>query len=59
MKPNWEFAPTWAKWLAQDHCGHWYWYEDEPKPCEEGYRKSQGQMEFAGESEIVSLERRP
>ena len=25
--PRWEDAPTWAKWLAQDGDGSWYWYE--------------------------------
>ena len=25
--PQWKDAPTWAKWLAQDSGGSWYWYE--------------------------------
>jgi hypothetical protein len=30
MKPNWNDAPDWANWLAQDECGEWYWYEQCP-----------------------------
>lgn len=30
MKPDWKDAPGWAKWLAMDGCGDWYWYEDKP-----------------------------
>ena len=26
-KPDWEDAPDWANWLAQDMDGEWYWYE--------------------------------
>lgn len=59
MKPSWDYAPEWAQWLGQDHCRHWYWYECEPRECEEGYRRNHGRTEFAGESESVSLERRP
>ena len=29
-KPNWNDAPKWAQWLAQDFNGDWYWYEKEP-----------------------------
>jgi len=30
LKPSWEKAPVWAKWLAQDKDGKWFWYEREP-----------------------------
>ena len=30
MKPDWKDAPKWAKWLAQDECGEWGWYEVQP-----------------------------
>ncbi len=30
MKPDWTTAPEWAKWLAKDEDGTWYWYEEEP-----------------------------
>lgn len=30
-KPDWNDAPQWAQWLAQDENGRWYWFEDEPE----------------------------
>lgn len=30
MKPDWKYAPDWAKFLAQDEDGSWFWYEAEP-----------------------------
>ena len=30
IKPSWANAPAWAKYLAQDGDGAWYWYEDRP-----------------------------
>jgi len=30
MKPEWKDAPPWAKWLAMDNNGDWWWYENEP-----------------------------
>jgi len=29
-KPNWDDAPDWANWLAQDEDGEWYWFEHRP-----------------------------
>lgn len=29
-KPDWEDAPEWAKYLAQDKDGDWWWYEYTP-----------------------------
>lgn len=29
-KPNWNNAPEWAKYLAMDSSGEWWWYENEP-----------------------------
>lgn len=31
MKPKWKSAPEWAKWLAQDYNGSWYWYSHKPR----------------------------
>ena len=28
-KPDWKDAPEWAKYLAMDRDGRWYWYESE------------------------------
>lgn len=30
MKPSWKDAPVWAKFLAMDEDGEWYWYEKKP-----------------------------
>lgn len=29
-KPHWSDAPVWAKWLAQDSDGEWFWYSEKP-----------------------------
>lgn len=29
-KPSWEDAPVWAKWLAQDKDGRWWYYREIP-----------------------------
>lgn len=45
MKPDWKDAPEWARWLAMDADGTWYWYEFEPEryaifwDCLEGRRE--------------------
>lgn len=31
MKPLWNSAPKWAKYLAMDGNEEWHWYELEPK----------------------------
>jgi hypothetical protein len=31
MKPSWKKAPKWAKWLAMDSDGQWFWYEEKPE----------------------------
>ena len=30
MKINWDNAPKWAYWAAQDADGEWWWYEGKP-----------------------------
>lgn len=30
-KPDWDDAPEWAEWLAQDADGSWWWYESQPQ----------------------------
>ena len=30
MKPSWGDAPEWARYLAKDKDGKWYWYRVEP-----------------------------
>ena len=29
-KPNWNNAPEWAQWVAQDADGQWTWYDRKP-----------------------------
>lgn len=29
-KPDWEDAPEWANWVAQDKDGDWYWWQEQP-----------------------------
>lgn len=29
-KPDWKNAPEWARFLAMDETGDWYWYENKP-----------------------------
>lgn len=31
-KPDWGDAPKWAKWLAQDADGEWFWWKAKPRP---------------------------
>jgi hypothetical protein len=30
MIPHWDDSPYWARYLAQDANGDWYWFENEP-----------------------------
>ena len=30
-KPDWSEAPEWARYLAQDKGGEWWWFECEPQ----------------------------
>jgi hypothetical protein len=30
MRPSWKAAPKWARWLAMDKDGSWWWYEERP-----------------------------
>lgn len=69
MKPNWDDAPDWAKWLAMDSCGTWYWHQNKPVlrqgPHEGGrdYWEPKRCSEIAMEPEVPNwqntLERRP
>lgn len=68
-KPDWEDAPDWAEWLAQDKDGEWYWYEQKPSRCETYWKQVYYSTRFmlAGQQPTQdldqdwadSLERRP
>jgi hypothetical protein len=30
MKPSWTDAPEWARYLAMDENGEWFWFDREP-----------------------------
>lgn len=32
--PSWDDAPKWARYLAQDSDGAWWWYEKKPQPLD-------------------------
>lgn len=64
MKPSWEDAPEWARYLVGDAYGGQYWCEDEPEPSRvvgywlrnKGYRKYAGGY---GENGLCWKEERP
>ena len=59
MKPDWKDAPEWARWLAQDRSGEWYWHQYEPQ-WEGAEWESVGLNRRAGYSDPAkTLERRP
>ena len=40
--PEWNQAPEWANWLAQDADGYWYWFNCKPVPVKkEGFFSSE------------------
>lgn len=44
-KPDWEDAPEWAMWLAQDKPGDgecWVWFACEPKIFNDGWMQTNG-----------------
>lgn len=40
MGIDWNEAPDWANWAAQDECGEWFWFENKPKAEDEGWDDS-------------------
>lgn len=59
MKPSWDDAPEWAKWLAVDPDGDWFWYENKPE-WDTRWDNMKGRYEYAGcrPSSYDSLESR-
>jgi hypothetical protein len=60
MKPDWKYAPEWAKWLAMDRSGEWYWYDEVPEIAGASWIPFRN-ISFAGQGEgwRGSLEGRP
>jgi len=51
MKPDWKDAPEWARFVAQDDDGDWYWYESEPQAGSHSWvEHGNGRILFAAES---------
>jgi hypothetical protein len=58
MKPDWNDAPEWAKFLAQDKDRDWWWHEVEPKidwAFEEWF--CEARHKFAGDPVVVNWEK--
>lgn len=47
MKPDWKDAPEWARYLAMDKDGSWYWYEEEPLKLTHIWADTDGQCSYA------------
>ena len=61
MKPSWEDAPVWAKYLAMNFDSTWTWFESEPYFDIAFWKANQGKVQVA-ENNIRarhSLEERP
>lgn len=57
MKPDFEDAPEWAKYLAMDDDGSYYWFDSEPE-LHRGtfYSKSDdGKIMFAGSEKFTPI----
>jgi hypothetical protein len=66
FQPNWDDAPEWANWLAQDSSGAWYWHESRLQPYLDGEHRQNiktenRRFEKASQSEEweKSLQQRP
>jgi len=47
MKPDWSTAPEWARFLAMDANGAWYWYEERPRDGDETWMWVAGKISIA------------
>lgn len=60
IKPSWDDAPEWAKYLTCDVDGDWDWHEWEPEQTYGGnYWVSNGRTEMAGSFTPPYMEARP
>lgn len=64
-KPDWNEAPEYAQYLAMDHNGCWYWYENKPELRSSSLRWNDcgGQYDLAEDADdpeySTTLEPRP
>ncbi len=55
IKPKWDTAPEWAKWLAQDKTGEWCFYSKKPmKLIGVGIWQSEGVIYRVPSSNLVN-----
>lgn len=59
MKPDWKDAPGWARWLACDTDGEWWWFQLEPEIDEDGFWHSEHLVEWAFRNSYIRKEARP
>lgn len=62
MKVNWDEAPEWANWVAQDEDGEWWWFEDKPNFDDTFWAVADGKCELVEDSALdwkTTLEKRP
>jgi hypothetical protein len=59
LKPKWEHAPAWAKYVAQDPDGSWYWYEETPIPGIAGKWTNQQRTKYEEAFAMGEVEARP
>lgn len=48
MKPNWQTAPDFARYAAQEQSGTWYWHEAKPR-----FQELTGEWISKGQRQIV------
>jgi len=60
-KPGWKDAPEWARYLAMDEHGDWYWYEKKPERLNTCWSGCGGKAEIAARhvGDWAQLEARP
>jgi hypothetical protein len=60
MKPDWKDAPDFARYLAKDEDGRWFWFEEEPQPRWAGWWVDSGKCCRANHNDWrCTLEERP
>ena len=62
-KPSWNNAPEWARFLAVNANGHWWWYENRPQLQSYMWWPQGGRDCTADEDTVIgfenTLERKP
>lgn len=56
-QPDWSTAPEWARYVAMDGNGRWYWYENRPLPGMDAWNEQHGRLEAATATGLPAWER--